>query len=481
MTVPSSAGLTRRALLLGTIAACTSVACTRLSRPADLPLRRFYAATPESPEQPPLIFVPGAFGSNLRDTRSGRELWPHSNFSLLFGRYAHLELAIDPDRLEPLVDHVVADDLFTDGLGQDFYGQVLHTLEQAGGFRRRQPGDPIGPRERNYYVFLYDWRLDNVHAADGLHTFIERIRADYGDPGLKVDILAHSNGGLLARYYARYGRAPLPESGSPTPRDPGTPAIRRLLLVGSPNLGTIQPVLSHLRGEEIGLRRIPPDVMATCPGATQLLPHPAVPWLVDLRGRVIPRDVFSIETWRTFGWSIFGDAARRRIVARHGGGAAGQRYLDALERYFARQLARGRRFIEALAAPDPAPAPATYLFGGDCSPTLARLVLERVGNHLHARERPGDIATPLAGVDYAAVMFDPGDLVVTRDSLEGRVRNGFVQSGDHAGSHAERHQPLVVRQSTFLCEEHRQLTGNPSFQDNLLYVLLRDEEPMSGG
>jgi pimeloyl-ACP methyl ester carboxylesterase len=439
-------------------------------------LQRIYGARTTGFEQPPLVFIPGAFGSSLRDTRTGRELWPVSNMTLLFGSYANLELPIDPDRLEPITDGIAVEGVFEDGLGQDFYGRVLRTLERIGGFQPRRPGDPVEPGQRNYYVYLYDWRLDNTQVVAGLHDLIRQIRIDYGDPQLKVDILAHSNGGLLARYYARYGRAPLTERGPLEPLEPGADTIRKLLLVGTPNLGTIQPVLSHVRGEEIGLRKIRPEVMATCPGATQLLPHPRLPWLVDLRGDPVPEDVFAIDTWREFRWSIFDPEAHRRIVAHHGGGAAGRRYLEILERYFERQLQRGRRFIEALAEPGWESPFATSLFGGDCAPTLARLVVERVDGRYQARERTTDIVNPYPGVDYHTLMFDPGDLVVTRDSLEGRYSgNRFADSADQGGYRL----PPTVRaaQTVFLCEEHRQLTGNLTFQDNLLHALLR--QPVS--
>jgi hypothetical protein len=112
------------------------------------------------------------------------------------------------------------------------------------------------------------------------------------------------------------------------------------------------------------------------------------------------------------------------------------------------------------------------LFGGDCAPTLARLVLEHVDGRAHARERPKDIAAPLARVDYPALMFEPGDLVVTRDSLEGRLPQDEFGHVDPGHGPAFRNG-LPVWQSTFICEEHRQLTGNPTFQDNLLYTLLR--------
>jgi len=231
-------------------------------------------------------------------------------------------------------------------------------------------------------------------------------------------------------------------------------------------------VLSHLRGEEIGLRKIRPEVMATCPGAAQLLPHPREPWLVDLRGTTVHRDVFAIETWREFRWSIFDPTARRRIVEHHGGGESGRRYLEVLERYLDKHLRRGRRFIEALNAPGDNGAVRTSLFGGDCAPTLARLVLERVDGRMYARERPDDIVGQLPDVDYEALMFAPGDLVVTRDSLEGRFST-TLPSGSFGPDGQAADQTLRADQSIFLCEEHRQLTGNPTFQDNLLYALLR--------
>ena len=46
---------------------------------------------------------------------------------------------------------------------------------------------------------------ENLVAVRRMHELIDRIRADYGDPDLPVDIIAHSNGGLIASYYLRYG------------------------------------------------------------------------------------------------------------------------------------------------------------------------------------------------------------------------------------------------------------------------------------
>lgn len=421
---------------------------------------------------PPLVVIPGAFGSRLLDTRSGREIWPRSSAKLLFSSYKGLEVAIDEDSLDPIAGAVRPYAVFRKGLGRDFYGQILDTLERAGGYRRRQPGDAVDPGQRNYYVYLYDWRLDNVAAVAGLQALIERIRSDYGDARLQVDILAHSNGGLLARYFARYGTRDHLDGGPGTPTFDGVPAIRRLLLVGTPNLGSMQPVLSHVRGEEMGLRKVPAEVVATISGAPQLMPHPALHWLVDRRGEPIDRDVFAPETWRDFRWSIYDPRVRERTIRRKGGGAVGRRYLSILENYLARHLARGRRFLELMARDAGPQDIRPYIFGGDCDATVARLVVEERRGRWVARERAEAVRRPLANIDYQALIHDPGDSVVTRESLLGHceqpLRRGFSTL-----------PRLRITHSVFLCEQHQFLTGNATFQNNLLHTLLNVRQPVS--
>ena len=415
-------------------------------------------------EQPPLILIPGAFGSSLRMRSSGREIWPVSNAKLLFSDYRELGLPIDPATLEPDARNAEAYAVFREGLGRDFYGDLIDTLQRVGGYERRRPG--VAPRDGSgcgLYHYVYDFRLDGVRAARGLAELIAQIRADFGDPQLKVDVVAHSGGGMVARYFVRHGTRDLPGTGVLQPTYEGAAAIRRLLLVGTPNLGTLQPVLSLLRGEEIGLRKIPPEVVATCTGITEMMPHPAVPWLIDLQGARVAADLYDIATWRDFGWSVFDPGIAERTVAGHGGGLEGRRYLAVLREYLARNLGRGRAFANSFATqPDPRDVP-TWVFGGDCAPTLARLVLERVGGRHIARERVADIAAP-AAARLRAVMHEPGDTVVTRSSLLGR------RTLDIAAPRAA-DESLRIAHSVFLCEKHQQLPGNESFQDNLLNAL----------
>ncbi len=61
-------------------------------------------------------------------------------------------------------------------------------------------------------------------------------------------------------------------------------------------------------------------------------------------------------------------------------------------------------------------------------------------------------------------MHEPGDTVVTRSSLLGR------RTLDIAAPRAAE-ESLRIAHTVFLCVNHQQLTGNASFQDNLLNAL----------
>ena len=93
---------------------------------------------------------------------------------MLFSSYPNIAVDFDPETLEPLVNEVEAYDIFRAGLGQDFYGAVLDTLEHAGRYRRMYPGQIPNHGGRSFYVYTYDWRLDNISALQGLHELIEQ-------------------------------------------------------------------------------------------------------------------------------------------------------------------------------------------------------------------------------------------------------------------------------------------------------------------
>jgi len=190
----------------------------------------------------------------------------------------------------------------------------IDTLEDIGGFERAEAGQPVDSGGRYYYIYTYDWRLDNVETVRGLSRMIERIRLDHGRPDPKVDIIAHSMGGMIARYYLRYGEVDATIDNSFPVNYHGEDRVRRILLLGTPNMGSVESMKSFIVGRRVGLRRIPPEVMVTFPSFYQLFPHPLTDWLVDIDGRPIDVDPFDLSTWRRFQWSIFDPDLRKKII-----------------------------------------------------------------------------------------------------------------------------------------------------------------------
>jgi len=426
-------------------------------------LARLYRAGSEYSDATPVILIPGLFGSRLRDRVTGNEVWPGSARMILFNEYRELALDFDPATLQVRDDNLEASGITDEALGRDFYGQIIEALQKFGGYVHADAGTPAHKGERRYYIYPYDWRLDNVDAARGLDRLIELVRRDYNDPALRVDIIAHSMGGLVARYYLRYGPVDVLDGSEHIVTLYGTSRVRKLILLGTPNMGSASSLHAFLAGEPVGLRRIPREVLATLPSGYQLFPHPLVTWLIDTSGAPLADDLFDATVWRRYRWSIFDPEVEARIRARRGTESEG--YLRALHRFFDYRLERARRFLWALSTPEPATPIRYVLFGGDCTMTPARLALEDDGGVPTARLYPADIRERKAGVNYDELMLEPGDGKVTKPSLLARetLDPSAPQNEDSF---------IPIAYWFFLCEHHSKLTGNINFQDNLLNVLL---------
>jgi pimeloyl-ACP methyl ester carboxylesterase len=408
------------------------------------------------------------FGSKLRNRTTGIEAWPGTAQMILFGDYRELALDFDPATLAVRPDNLEAFDIADAALGQDFYRKLIETLRDFGGYVRGSIGTPPKPGERRFYVYAYDWRQDNVESARGLDRLIEAIRRDYGDPKLRVDIVAHSMGGLVARYYQRYGTEDVLDGRESQITLYGSTRVRKLILLGTPNMGSVSSLHAFLVGEEIGFGRIPQEVLATLPSGYQLFPHPLVTWLIDASGRVRHDDLFDDETWSRYRWSVFDPAVEARIRAARGADA--DAYLAALRRFFDYRLERARRFLWALSTPEPPSQIRYVLFGGDCELTPARLALDDDGSARVARLRPDEMHHHVSGVPYPELMLEPGDGSVTKPSLLARetLDPSAPQNEDSV---------IPIAYWFFLCEHHTRLTGNINFQDNLLNVLLTRNLP----
>ncbi len=432
--------------------------------PGQPDLERLYQTSETDHYQPPVILIPGLMGSRLTSDSEG-EVWPGSLGNLMFSNYRNVELDIDPETLLPLPGDIRAADITGKFAGRNFYSSIIEALENAGGFKRAEPGQPPVHQGRLYYIFTYDWRMDNVQSVRQLDQLIEQIRIDHNDPDLKVDIVAHSMGGLIARYYLRYGTVDVTTNNEFPINYHGEDRVRRIVLLGTPNLGSVESLKAFIIGRKIWLRTIPAEVLVTFPSFYQLFPHPLNEWLIDIDGQRIDADPFNLSTWKRFEWSIFDPEMRQSIVDDYDDPAEGQARIELLERYFHKHIERGRRFMWSLTVALERSPWQLIVYGGACSLTPARMVIEETENGYELHLEPNDIARPRPGIDYSSLMLEPGDGVVTKASLLARESLNPVFRR-HKWSYFPLHYPL------FLCEKHSQLTNNLFFQDNLLNALL---------
>ncbi|MBP2670979.1 MAG: hypothetical protein H6Q85_1045 [candidate division NC10 bacterium] len=192
-------------------------------------------------------------------------------------------------------------------------------------------GDPEQPLDKDYpenpesvrsdrtrlaslFVVYYDWRRDIAESACLLANRVARIRARTG--ASRVYVVGHSLGGVVARYYARYGGrdvmrdrdCPL-ASGGPAAliNAPGAPAIGGLVTLGAPHQGSAQAFRGLMQDFNlfgvlsVGLR----DAVFTMPIAWQLLPFGeadgSVPLLIGANGTErVP--LYEPQSWIQRGW-----------------------------------------------------------------------------------------------------------------------------------------------------------------------------------
>jgi pimeloyl-ACP methyl ester carboxylesterase len=375
------------------------------------------------------------------------------------------------------------------------YHHLLRALEDYGGYREGDwANPPEGGDQDTFYVFAYDWRRDNVESARLLVKRVEALKLKLGRPDLRFNIVAHSMGGLVARYAAMYGDRDLPPEGAqPVPDWAGTNFVGKIFMFGTPNGGSTEAFAVLLEGYSVteGLRRrvhllnkLSREDVMTAPSIFQLLPHGRQARFLDASLRPVAVDIYDPETWRRYGWSAANDPKFRESYAR---GAprgleapTGRGTLEELDAYLDAVLLRARRFHEALDAPggsqtEGSRAPVKlFAFGGDCEETLAAPVIlrdEKAGRWLtltRPKSLRGDDGRKLPRTEVVRAMYAPGDGRVTRDSLMGVGLGGGARRSDFYAT------PLPIAYAAFACDLHSDLQNNKTLQDNALTLLVNE-------
>jgi pimeloyl-ACP methyl ester carboxylesterase len=456
------------------------------------PLDVIFARAKEQTGKRPVIIIPGVLGTELVNPRTQERVWFQTSPVGDDG----LALPVSPD-LAANRDSLVATQIiertkiFRFLPEVEVYDALNRAMQNYGGYKQGDWDDPPDGGDRDtYYIFAYDWRRDNVENARLLMQKIERLKARLGRQDLRFNVIAHSMGGLIARYAAMYGDADLHEnSGNPAPNWSGARHFNKIFMFGTPNEGSMSAFEGFTRGYyvetltgKLEFSSLDAEALFTAPSSFQLLPHGNSARFYDENLNPLEIDLYDPETWRRYDWGAISNPAflnkfKDQLTANAKNGKKSEfaeTSLEQLNAYFEVVLKRAKLFHEALNADTAVPAGVSFfVFGSDCDRTLDGAVIRK-------NAKTGKWQTLFSPRSYTTadgkkiskdqlrkLLYAPGDSRVTRRSLlaetiaEQNVRNSIFR----------RTLPVTA---TLFCEYHGDLTNNKIVQNNFLTALISE-------
>ena len=419
----------------------------------------------------PIIIVPGLTGSELINSKTGEVVW----FKTTRSKVDDLRLPFTAN-LAKNRDNLIARDILRSVKIRllprvDVYGGLIDTLVSKAGYHEELWNTPsVKGGDGAIYVYPYDWRLDNVENARILIRKIEQLKTKLKQPGLKFDVIAHSMGGLLARYAAMYGDADLPSgTRKPQPTWAGAKHFDKIVLLGTPNEGSVAALDALVNGYGVGglkfnlpfVQNISRFDVFTIPSAYQLLPAPGTFRALDENFEPININLYDPKQWTKYGWNTIDDrgfADQFKLAERRAAPA-----------FFAAALDRARRLHEALAVGGSTKAGISInIVGSECRESLDSIVLfqdAKTGNWKTLFKPTGfakKSGDKVSSDELKKIMFGTGDNIVTKRSLETDTQSRF------AGAVSI----LESVSSKFVCEDHNKLAANTEVQNYLIELLV---------
>ena len=341
------------------------------------------------------------------------------------------------------------------------YNGMINVLEHAGYVSEGVSNDR-NKKYDNLFQYYYDWRRDNVENASNLHDFIlekrkymqDKYAEVYGikDFDVQFDIVAHSMGGLVARYYLRYGNQDMPEGDLLPKLDwRGGKYIDKVIIVGTPNAGYLDTVIEMTDGLKINPKApaYPPAVIGTFPSYYQMMPLLSTKSVVyedDYEGK--PVNLFDPDIWIKLKWGIVdpnqddilkvllpevkSKKERRKIAVDH----------------LIKCLKRAKKFTDALkVVSTPEVGVTKFLYLGDAVKTSSRATVNKTTGKLKVVEYDSGDGKVLAS---SAIM----------DNREGQKWSPFFSS------------PINWKEIYHLKAAHMGITECYTFADDITYNLL---------
>ena len=226
-----------------------------------------YASTAKTP----VLFVPGLLGTEIE--KDGNLLWVDP---LKMINPIDSDSFLNPLAFDDNLKQSDNDAIYTDVIGKKIFQLGNNRIELydytnglIGEFENQGYVTGEGVVGQNFFTFPYDWRYgvsgkypDNKTNSDLLKEKIDQLAAN--SPTGKVDVIAHSMGGLIVKKYAM---------------DNADSKIGKLVYVGVPNLGSPEAAKTLLMGNDFKILGLNSQeiykISQNMPAAYDLLPGQA--------------------------------------------------------------------------------------------------------------------------------------------------------------------------------------------------------------
>jgi len=480
-------------LLAASVTGCTLIR-SQASRYPAADVDAIYSRAVPNPQRNPVILIHGFTGSKIVRAADGATVW-----GAFFTEDAPLPstpeglraVALDIDGLPSPIHSRdllhVEDDSHPTGLLErahagavvakvsiGIYADMVEMVERAGYGPCRDVDEPAMTTDAPpCFTFFYDWRQDNVGNAIALGEFIElakrqveeQRRKGHTGPArpVKFDLLAHSMGGLITRYYLRYGARDVLGETNPPITWTGAEHVSRAILIATPNFGAMEALSELITGVRYPVVKYEQALLATYVSLYQMLPREHHHLWVGADGESTSLDYMSADFWRRNEWGPFAPKQDRHLQVLFADADTIEQRTGLMVEFMDAAFDRGRRFMNALDRhPEATPPVPLILFAADASSTLARATVTRSKDDrivLKFRDK--------------TTLHSPGD---------GRVPRFSALADERAttGGHGWLQSPIPWSQTFFLTDSHSLMFGNPTFQNNLLHLLLNQPPELVG-
>ena len=190
---------------------------------------------PAPPKKEPVIIVPGILGTRLNHISNGEEVWPNTDLMKKVGPDSYLDaLLLDAFGNPTVISAMDPSDILEEEAIPPFplsvvvYGHLIKAFADSG----YASGTEL-------FTVPYDWRLNLASSTSRLDAVIKKAIAQ--SPNGRVNIIAHSLGGVLVKEYLRQASS--------------TAFVDKLVLVGVPELGSPKAFKALTYGDDFDMNK----------------------------------------------------------------------------------------------------------------------------------------------------------------------------------------------------------------------------------